>query len=108
VKAKTRHITADEAPPVEARLGLERAEVGQGTDQAGGKPTAGLPGAFYSHRVLAGLHDSPALDQAHEDHDHRHDQQDVNEATHGVRGNQPENPEHDQDERESHQHTGTP
>ena len=41
---------------------------------------------------------TPAADEAQQDHDHRNHQQYVNETTDGVRGNQSEQPKYDQDD----------
>jgi hypothetical protein len=57
--------------------------------------------------ATAGLRTS-ALYQVEYDHDERQDQQDMYEATHGVRAHEPKQPEDDQDDSDSPQHVVFP
>jgi len=45
-----------------------------------------------------------ALDDAHQDHDHGHDQEEVDEATHGVGGDEAERPQDDEDDGDGPEH----
>src|SRR5690606_32794492 len=53
--------------------------------------------------------DRPASrEEVDEDDDQADDQQDVDEAAKGVAGNQPQQPQHQQDDADGHEHGGAP
>jgi hypothetical protein len=63
------------------------------------------PAAFYIEVWTIRRGSNPfALNQAHEQHDHRYNQKDMNETSNGIRGNDSQQPEQDQNDSKNFKH----